>query len=650
MAKHTSAWFGAAAALAVLAVNGAALCQPPTMPAGGGGQGGRGPGGPGGGGGPMGEERKLVKQFDADKNGRLDIAEREAARKFVKAEKAKRPNRMGPGGPGGGGGPGGPMGMGEAEEEARPGLTVLPADVTPVAGDLYDPTVLRTIFLDFDSSDWESELEDFYNTDVEVPATMTVDGKKYPGVGVHFRGASSFFGVSAGHKRSLNVAVDFTDDKLALRTPPAGEAGAKDGNAYRTLNLLNSHEDPSFMSSVLYSTIANQYIPAPRANYVRVVINGESWGVYVNLEQFNKDFVQRNFHSAAEANKKPAKGAATKGAAAKEGHEARWKVKGSPQTRAGLEYIGEDLAAYKQKYQIKSTDRDADWQDLVRLCKVLNTTPPEELEAALKPILDVDAALRFLALDVALANGDGYWVRSSDYSIYKDAAGVFHIIPHDMNESFRSSLMMPGGGGGRGGPGGGRRPGLDGGPDGEPRPGPEGDRPMRDQPPAGADQPNDNPPRRAPGQGGARGRLGRGQSGTELDPLVGLDDAAKPLRSKLLAVPALRERYLGYVREIAQKSLDWKTLGPVVAANRALIEKELQADTRKLSSFDAFLLATGDEVPAAGAAPRREPMVLRGFADKRRGYLLGYTPKVPPAVQPAAPPAAGPTAERGNAR
>ena len=44
------------------------------------------------------------------------------------------------------------------------------------------------------------------------------------------------------------------------------------------------------------------------------------------------------------------------------------------------------------------------------------------------------------------------------------------------------------------------------------------------------------------------------------DSLVGLDDTSKPLRSKLLAVPALRARYLGYVREIADKWLDWRTI------------------------------------------------------------------------------------------
>ena len=57
------------------------------------------------------------------------------------------------------------------------------------------------MFLEFENADWEAELADFNNTDVEVPAMVTVDGKTYPHVGVHFRGMSSFFTVRAGSKR-----------------------------------------------------------------------------------------------------------------------------------------------------------------------------------------------------------------------------------------------------------------------------------------------------------------------------------------------------------------------------------------------------------------------------------------------------------------
>jgi len=102
-----------------------------------------------------------------------------------------------------------------------------------------------------------------------------------------------------------------------------------------------------------------------------------------------------------------------------------------------------------------------------------------------------------------------------------------------------------------------------------------------------------------------------GGGGPDLDPLVGLDDTTKPLRSKLLAVPALRERYLSYVREIAQKHLDWKTLGPRVQQYQALIADDVKADTRKLYSFEAFKADTDGGEKS-----------LKNFVEKRRAYLL----------------------------
>ncbi len=102
--------------------------------------------------------------------------------------------------------------------------------------------------------------------------------------------------VPEGSKRSLNLTFDFADEKQHL-------------HGYKTLNLLNANGDPTFMRTVLYSHIARHYIPAPKANYVNVVINGESWGVYVNAQQFNKDFTRDYFKT-------------TKGA--------RWKVPGQP--------------------------------------------------------------------------------------------------------------------------------------------------------------------------------------------------------------------------------------------------------------------------------------------------------------------------------
>jgi spore coat protein CotH len=500
----------------------------------------------------------VLKDFDKDGDKKLDLAERSSAREFLAREAASGggPRRRGPGAMGGPGGPGG--GRRVHSEPTKPGQRVSPSDVPSHAGKpLYDTGVLRTWFLTFESPDWEKELEAFHDTDVEVPARLMVDGKTYEDVGVRFRGMSSYGMVGPGQKRSLNLSLDAFKEGQAI-------------DGFRTLNLLNSHEDPSFLRAVLYCEVARQHVPAPRANLVRVVINGESWGIYANVEQFNKDFVQLHFKTAKAA---------------------RWKVPGSPNGKGGLEFLGDDPAPYKKIYDLKSKEDPIAWSDLIRLCKVLNQTPADQLEKALEPILDVEGALRFLALENALINNDGYWVRASDYLICQDAQGRFHVLPGDTNETFTRA-------GRPGGPGGRRRPG--GGPGGPDGPG---------------------------GPGGPGGGRGGGGGSVELDPLVAAQDASKPLLSRLLAVPSLRERYLAMVRQIADKHLDWKTLGPVAQRYHELIAADVRADTRKLESTEAFEGSLTQDHAGTGHGPMGGGSIgLKNFADQRRAYLLGRIP------------------------
>ena len=452
----------------------------------------------------------LVEKFDADKNKRLNSEERHAALEYVRTQGAGMRGR------GGRGGFGPPMGP------AEPGARVSRSDVkaVPATVPFYDQSTLRTIFIDFADADWEDQMEAFKETDVEVPATLTVDGRSYQDVDFSFRGASSFMMVPEGRKRSLNVTLD-------------NVRGNQNINGYNSLNLLNSHEDPTFLHSVLYLQAARDYLPAAKANWVRVVINGENWGVYVNVQQVDKPFLAEWFMTKSGT---------------------RWKVPGSPNGRGGLEYLGPSVDAYKQIYEIKGNDDPKAWAALMEMTRVLNQTPPESLEQALAPILDVDNVLRFLALESVFVNNDGYWVRASDYNIHLDANGRFRLIPHDTNETF----------------------------------------PVR-------------------GGGGFGGRgFGRGGGDAMLDPFVGLTDTAKPLRSKLLAVPALRARYLAYVRQMATKWLDWKTLEPIVTRSESLIRAEVKADTKRLDDFEAF---------ESGAT------ALKAFADSRRQFLLSAPAK-----------------------
>ncbi|MBN2506579.1 MAG: CotH kinase family protein [Verrucomicrobia bacterium] len=154
------------------------------------GPGGFGPGAPGQ------SEIKLVRQFDEDRDKRLNNAERKAAR----ARLAQLRGNRGPGGSGGGRGPWG--NPGDAQARPLPGVKLSPADVKSYPGvPMYDAQTLRTFFLEYENQ------------------------------------------------------------RLG---------------GYRTFNLLNAHGDPTFLRSVLYYHIARNYIPVPKANFVRVVINGEN--------------------------------------------------------------------------------------------------------------------------------------------------------------------------------------------------------------------------------------------------------------------------------------------------------------------------------------------------------------------------------------
>ena len=172
-----------------------------------GGPGGRG--GPGGPGGP-GQRVKLLPQFDKDGNGYLNAAERKAAREYLATPTAPRTRRVRRW----------PR-LRRPQTPPAPGPNLKPSAVKIYSNEpLYDLQTLRTLFLEFEDADWEKELADFYHTDVDVPAKLTVDGKVYPDVGVHFRGQSSYFSVPEGRKRSLDLSLHYGARGAAARRLP----------------------------------------------------------------------------------------------------------------------------------------------------------------------------------------------------------------------------------------------------------------------------------------------------------------------------------------------------------------------------------------------------------------------------------------------
>lgn len=339
---------------------------------------------------------RVADQFDANKDGKLDRGERDKARAHLTERGRGRGRGRRGGGRGGRGG--GTSSNVEPHKVAKESVKHYPDK------GLYHGGTLRTFFIDFDKDDWNTELAAFYRTDVEVPATVTVDGKEYKDVGIAYRGNSSYFGVG-GKKKSWNLRFDAVHDGQNIY-------------GYRTLNLLNGHSDPSFLRAVMYMHVSRDYMPAHHANLVKLVVNGESWGIYANVQQYNKDFL-RDFYGTRRG--------------------VRWKI---PAGAGSAMRYTEDLEAYKRSFDMKTgSGGEAAWKALQEFTRVLGTVDDE---ASLRKVLDIDEALWFIALDNVFMDGDGYVSRASDYNLYLDRRGRFHFLPHDSNESFKSGSGGPG--------------------------------------------------------------------------------------------------------------------------------------------------------------------------------------------------------------
>ena len=441
---------------------------------------------------------KIVAKFDTDKDGKLTGDERKTALES-RGEAYSTEQRAG-------------TPIGDIQTDLKSSEAATPTD----SPGLYDAGTLRTLYLRFHDEDWYAQLNAFYRTDVEVPAELVVDGKVYSDVGVRARGTSSYFTVRSP-KKSFNIAIDYGDDSQRLY-------------GYKTLNLLNGHVDASFLREVLYNHIARDYMPAMKTNLVKLVINGENWGVYINLQQFNKDFLDEWFGT-------------------REG--VRWKV--GPGGGA-LTAAGNSAADYERNYQLKTANVDDPWTDLIALCEMLDTkTPNEKLIAELPKVFNVDRALWQLALSNVFMDDDSYIHKGGDFSIYQDVNRRFHLISHDNNETFRFGRERRGGGGG----------------------------------PTNVNRPTSTPARRPGGGGPGNWSWGELTSGM-VSPTTHIDNDTRPAISRLLNIPEWKARYIAHVNTVVDEWLNWDVLEPVITEYHNLIDEEVREDEKKLYSYEDF--------------------------------------------------------------
>ncbi len=286
---------------------------------------------------------------------------------------------------------------------------------------LYDETKVRIFQLWFSQADYWQQLKNNYQSHTDLPATLIVEGDTFPNVGVRFKGQTSYSQTQSSDKKSFNITLDYADPTQNLM-------------GYETINLNNCFEDASFMREAAYLHQIRRHVPAAKANYVQLFINGNNWGIYPNVQQLNKDYVKEWFFSNNGSLWRADRPAGTSGG----GGGPMWG-----DGTAALNNLGTDTATYQLHYTLKSTEKVNPWDDLVQVCEALNDTPLSELESNIVQYLDLDRTLWFLASEIAFSDDDSYVFKGRmDYYLYWDPeTGRMTPLEFDGNSVMKNNAV-----------------------------------------------------------------------------------------------------------------------------------------------------------------------------------------------------------------
>lgn len=212
------------------------------------------------------------------------------------------------------------------------------------------------------------------------------DGTSMP-VNVRLRGASA----RDFPKKSWNL--DFEDLRLEGR---------------EEFNLVAEYGDCSMIAEKLgYDMLAAMGVPAPRAEYVRLYINGRFEGVYLDIEEVDGKFTRNHRFTDKDADV----------------WRCGWK---------DCEFKGWK-ARYQKDWQKKSnkdTDTRAALDDVI---DAINFTPEPDFPSVLEKRLHLPHLLSSMAMDALISNS--YIEDSESYFVHDRVLDRWFYVPWDLNNA-----------------------------------------------------------------------------------------------------------------------------------------------------------------------------------------------------------------------
>ncbi|HEU5058313.1 MAG TPA: CotH kinase family protein, partial [Kofleriaceae bacterium] len=153
---------------------------------------------------------------------------------------------------------------------------------------LFDLTRLHHFEVELAAADWQWLQENAVLEEYR-PATLVFEGRRYQQAAIRFKGDyGSLYSCFEGETRicpklSIKVSVNTYDRDQRFF-------------GVRKLNFNSSVRDPSLMHEVVgYRLFRDMGVPAPRASHATLTVNGEHQGLFVLVEEVDKEFLQDHF-------------------------------------------------------------------------------------------------------------------------------------------------------------------------------------------------------------------------------------------------------------------------------------------------------------------------------------------------------------------
>ena len=148
--------------------------------------------------------------------------------------------------------------------------------------DFYGSSI-QDVRIELPYKDWDTKLDSIKkaNPEARMSGTGWVNGQRFEEIGIRFKGNSSYFRTrnETYKKLPLNFKIDYKNKSQKLST------------GQTTIKLSNAFLDPGFVREPLAYEVIRKYMPAPQCNFSKLYLNGKYWGVYVNSESVDINFV-----------------------------------------------------------------------------------------------------------------------------------------------------------------------------------------------------------------------------------------------------------------------------------------------------------------------------------------------------------------------